>query len=75
MDRLGFNVEEDPVLGMKYFANVPGVKTNTFIFESPRIPIGSDKHYTKTTLGHSRTYVTLDEPDVLYVMESQSDWA
>ena len=26
-------------------------------------------------LGHSRTYTTADEPDVLHVMESQSDWA
>lgn len=48
---------------------------NTYTFSSPRIPNGSGKHYNPNTLGHSRTYVTTDEPDVLHVMESQSDWA
>lgn len=49
-------------------------KTNTFTFESPRIGIGNDKHYDYGTLGHSRTYTTQEEPDILHVMESQSDW-
>lgn len=48
---------------------------NTYTFSSLRIPTGSGKHYDPNTLGHSRTYTTLDEPDVLHVMESQSDWA
>ena len=73
MDRLGFNVETDPGLGMKY-DYVPGINTQTFTFESPRIPIGNGKHYDNSTLGHSRTYTTPDESDVLHVMESQSDW-
>ena len=47
----------------------------TFTFSSPRIPQGEAKHYDANTLGHSRTYTTFDEPDVLHVMESQSDWA
>jgi hypothetical protein len=50
------------------------VKFNTFTFESPRIPRGNDKHYDIATLGHSRTFTVPDEPDILYVMESQSDW-
>ena len=50
------------------------VKLNTFTFESPGIA-GNAKHYDQHTLGHSRTYTTADEPDVLHVMESQSDWA
>ena len=50
-------------------------KVETFTFSSPRIPHGSNKHYSQNTLGHSRTYTTADEPDVLHVMESQSDWA
>ena len=53
---------------------IPNYKLNTFTFESPRIPIGSAKHYNVSTLGHSRTYTTTNEPKVLYVMESQSDW-
>ena len=52
-----------------------GAKSETFTFSSPRITSGSGKHYDANTLGHSRTYTTADEPDVLHVMESQSDWA
>jgi hypothetical protein len=44
--------------------------THTFTFESPRIPIGNNKHYDAATLGHSRTYTTPQEPRVLHVMES-----
>lgn len=51
------------------------VNTNTYTFSSSRIPTGSAKHYDANTLGHSRTYTTAKEPDILYVMESQSDWA
>lgn len=51
-----------------------GYQLNTFTFESPGIG-GNAKHYNRNTLGHSRTYTTTDEPDVLHVMESQSDWA
>ncbi len=50
-------------------------KFNTFIFSSNKIPNGSDKHYFRNTLGHSRTFILPEEPDVLHVMESQSDWA
>lgn len=74
MDRLGFKIETDPVIGLKY-DYVPGINTQTYTFESPRIPNGNALHYDSTTLGHSRTFTTPDEPEVLYVMESQSDWA
>lgn len=60
-------------LQKKYQSFVPG--SETYTFSSPRIPNGSAKHYHANTLGHSRTYTTADEPDVLHVMESQSDWA
>lgn len=52
--------------------NMPSM--HTFTFESPRIGLGNDAHYNIGTLGHSRTYVTKDEPDILHVLESQSDW-
>lgn len=51
------------------------ISPETFTFSSSRIHSGSAKHYDPNTLGHSRTYTTTDEPDVLHVMESQSDWA
>lgn len=47
---------------------------NTFTFESPGIK-GNTKHYPGQPLGHSRTYSSPEEPNVLHVMESQSDWA
>lgn len=74
MDKIGFDLkkESDGAGGLVEY--VPGVKTQTFTFESPRIPIGNNRHYDDTTLGHSRTYTTPDEPDILHVMESQSDW-
>ena len=50
------------------------VTKNTFTFESSRLPLGNGKHYDASTLGHSRTYTTPEEPKVLHVLESQSDW-
>lgn len=49
-------------------------KVNTFTFESPGIK-GNTRHYQGDPIGHSRTYTTAEEPDILHVMESQSDWA
>lgn len=46
-----------------------------FTFSSPRIPLGSNAHYDNNTLGHSRFFISPDEKDILYVAESQSDWA
>ena len=52
------------------------VKLNTFTFKSPRIMSLSDvNHYPGNPTGHSRTFVFPTEPHILYVMESQSDWA
>ena len=88
MDRLGFETQFDhdgatiaynPIT--EEFEQVapftpfrPNYQLNTFTFESPKISVGNNKHYDPTTLGHSRTYTTLEEPKVLHVMESQSDW-
>lgn len=55
-----------------YKENLP--ELNTFTFESPNIS-GNTKHYKGNPIGHSRTYTTKEEPNVLHVMESQSDWA
>ena len=74
MSRLGFEALKEPDGAGGILEYTPGVKSQTFTFESPRIPIGSSKHYDSTSLGHSRTYITPDEPKVLHVMESQSDW-
>ena len=72
IDRLGFKFADPGVLSIAGWDNLT---PNTFTFSSPRIPIGNGRHYDINTLGHSRTFTIGSEPDVLHVMESQSDAA
>ena len=62
-----------------WYNNVMGNPTQiqpyVMTFESDKIPIGNDKHFNKGTLGHTRYMQVPGEDDVLYVLESQSDWA
>lgn len=79
IDRLGF--ESLPSPNNTFFNPATGnfeskiVKPVTFTFESPKIPMGNSKHYDERTLGHTRTFTNPEEPDVLNVLETQSDWA
>ena len=50
-------------------------KVSVNLFSSPQIPKGNATHYDANTLGHSRTMVTPENPQTLYILESQSDWA
>src|SRR5574344_771598 len=50
------------------------IRLNTFTFETPGIT-GQSEHYSGKPVGHSRTYTTETEPEILHVMESQSDYA
>jgi hypothetical protein len=70
MNKLGFDKKQELDGAGGIVDYVPGVRTQTFTFESPRVPGGDGRHYDETTLGHSRTYTTPDEPEVLHVMES-----
>ena len=79
LDRLGYsskpnlnNIVFNPIT--RQFESMV-VKPNTFLFESSRIPIGNAKHYNSNTLGHTRTFTNPEEPQVLNVLETQSDWA
>lgn len=72
MDRIGFPIETDPAAPIYSYS--PGTETYTYTFESPGIR-GNTKHYEGNPVGHSRTYTTAEDPSVLHVMESQSDWA
>ena len=74
MQRIGFNESKQPDGAGRILSYVPGVRTATFTFESPGIK-GNTQHYEGSPIGHSRTYTTPEEPGVLHVMESQSDWA
>lgn len=67
-----FNTRFNPQTG-QFEAHV--VKPQVFTFESDRIPIGNAKHYDATTLGHTRAFSNPDEPGILNIIESQSDWA
>ena len=79
VDRIGYtsklspeNMTFNPVTG-KFESSK--VSLDTYTFESPKIPMGNATHYDTTTLGHSRTFTTPEEPSILHVLETQSDWA
>ena len=79
LDRIGYsarmspeNISFNPQTG-QYESKA--VKLGTFTFQSLRIPVGNAKHYSSNTLGHTRTFTNPEEPDVLNVLETQSDWA
>lgn len=71
IERLGMNYADPAGLSITGWENLT---PETFVFESSKIPIGNATHYNNNTLGHSRTYTTTTEPNILHVMESQSDW-
>lgn len=79
IDRLGYSTRISPE--NTHFNPVTGqfessaVKPVTFTFESPRIPVGNAKHYESTTLGHTRSYISPEQPQTLNILETQSDWA
>jgi hypothetical protein len=54
---------------------VPNVPTNTFTFNSYKIPKGNANHYDPNTLGHFRTFIDPSNRSILHILESQSDWA
>lgn len=62
-------------LGYPLYNGKSSFPAKTYLFEADRIPYGDDRHFTETTLGHSRVFYTPEEPDVLYILESQSDQA
>lgn len=75
MDRIGYETKKIINPDNQIIEYVPGVTTNTFTFESPLIPLGSDSHYNLNTLGHSRTFIDPNDERIVYFLESQSDWA
>jgi hypothetical protein len=53
----------------------PSVKEiYSLTFNNPSVG-GSTNHFNSAPIGHSRFFTTYDEPGVLYVPETQSDWA
>lgn len=67
-------IDELRDLFLEYNKGLNYPKLETFTFESPGIP-GNNKHYPGNPIGHSRTFTTREDPDILHVLESQSDWA
>lgn len=63
-------------LGDPFYKNIPLPKENTSIVFSNKnkFGFGSDAHFSDDTLGHSRILVSNEEPDVMHILESQSDY-
>lgn len=74
VDKLGYNTRTINEKNLSGASLDDSLQYNTFTFESPYIN-GNDDHFDYGTLGHSRTFTKTNEPNILYVMESQSDWA
>lgn len=74
MDK-GFDTKEEAVkwLESQMAHNKQMNKTITFSNEE-KFGRGSSDHFNENTLGHSRVFVSPDEPDVFHVLESQSDF-
>ena len=63
-------------LGDPFYKNIPLPKENTSIVFSNKnkFGFGSNAHFSDDTLGHSRILVSNEEPDVMHILESQSDY-
>jgi len=74
MDK-GFDTKEEAVkwLESQIAHNKQMNKTITFSNEE-KFGRGSSDHFDENTLGHSRVFVSPEEPDVFHVLESQSDF-
>src|SRR5574344_2657385 len=70
------NINSDDRLSLReeIMDEITSTRLNTFTFETPGIT-GQSEHYSGKPVGHSRTYTTETEPEILHVMESQSDYA
>jgi hypothetical protein len=69
IDRLGFNKSETVHTPSKE------INTKTYVFSSDDIPKGHSQHYDNNVLMHSRTFTDPKDPNILYIMENQSDWS
>lgn len=74
MDK-GFDTKEEAVkwLESQMAHNKQMNKTITFSNEE-KFGRGSSDHFDENTLGHSRVFVSPEEPDVFHILESQSDF-
>lgn len=74
MDK-GFNTKEEGIkwLESQMAHNKQMNKTITFSNEE-KFGRGSSDHFNENTLGHSRVFVSPEEPNVFHVLESQSDF-
>ena len=74
LDRLGYSTDKVSDGAGDIFEITPDGKVQTFTFESDQIPTGHAKHYGPSSLGHVRLFTSNDAPQILYVLENQSDW-
>lgn len=74
LDRLGYSTDKVSDGAGGIFEITPDGKVQTFTFESDQIPTGHAKHYDPSSLGHVRLFTSNDAPQILYILENQSDW-
>lgn len=74
MDK-GFDTKEDGIKWLESQINHNKQMNKTITFSNEeKFGRGSSDHFDENTLGHSRVFVSPDEPDVFHVLESQSDF-
>jgi len=68
------DIEKTIVENESMLANAP--ESSTILFHNQKeFGPGSNQHFDDKTLGHTRYFVTKEEPDVWHTLESQSDYA
>jgi hypothetical protein len=59
---------------LKEYENLPLENNSITYSNSSKFGKGSADHFDESTLGHARTLVSKDEPDVMHILEQQSDY-
>jgi hypothetical protein len=59
---------------LKEYENLPLENNSITYSNSSKFGRGSADHFDENTLGHSRTLVSKEEPDVMHILEQQSDY-
>lgn len=74
--KVGIMESENQILKNQKLLSLSPLENETFIFSNKeKFGRGDTKHFDDpATLGHTRTLVSREEPDVMYLLESQSDF-
>jgi hypothetical protein len=68
------NLKERLAGEIKKYEDVPLEQVSITYNNPSQFGAGNATHFDDTTLGHARTLVSKDEPDVMHILEQQSDY-